>query len=125
MTTLRVLVLLCLLSSCRKEAPSPAPTYTNQVGMVYAKGTTRGGPLQYILDDGTESSAIIRRYLVTNFPDSLQQYSWGRTYGGRVVFSGVTSPVLKPVVRPADNDAGTVVEYELPTIQLTAIRRKE
>ncbi|XWW45064.1 hypothetical protein JYG30_20350 [Fibrella sp. USSR17] len=121
---LRLIVLICLLGSCRTQEPQPAPTYTNQVGMVHAKTTTRGGPLQYILEDGNESSATLRRYLVTNFPDSLRQYVLGWTYGAPVVFSGVTSLVLKPVVKPSAYD-GTETDYELPTIELTAIHRKK
>ncbi|NID09541.1 hypothetical protein [Fibrivirga algicola] len=118
------MVLIALLGSCRTQEPQPAPTYTNQVGMVHAKTTTRGGPSQYILEDGDESSATLRRYLVTNFPDSLRQYMLGRTYGAPVIFSGVTSLVLKPVIEPSAYD-GTETDYELPTIELTAIRRKQ
>ena len=123
MQILRFFALIILAAGCQTNDVDASETYSQREGIVRASAYTRNGPFQYVLEDGTSSSPVIYRYLITNFPDSLKNYAVNTNYGARIVFSGKTSPTLRPVLRPSNDETGEV-DYELPTIRLTTVRRR-
>lgn len=82
------------------------------------------GVYQFVLQPVSNDPS--KRYLVINYTDSLKGYFLsqnGVINELPVIFSGVSSPQKETVYHPDPTDVPTPA-YDLPTIRLTALRRK-
>ncbi|NID11562.1 hypothetical protein [Fibrivirga algicola] len=122
MKPIHLCVLLVFVAGCQPE-PVATQTYTQQGGIVKISVATRGS-YQFILQPDGDDPA--KKYLVTNYADSLKSYFLTQNSAVSelpVVFSGTTSANRQTVYQPAPNDV-PVPAYDLPTIQLSALRRR-
>lgn len=119
MKTLRGLVLLLLMAGCKSETV-PIQSTAQQDSVVEIV-TASWSYHQFILKPSAANPTD--RYLITNFPDSLKSQLLATYKPRAVAFTGVISRVKATVYKTGPAD-GLDPDYELPTIQLTAIRLK-
>jgi uncharacterized membrane protein len=111
-----LLALLPLLTAAQRK---PAPTkLVNCKGVITVVVISRGA-YQFLLTD----HATQARYVITNFPDSLQQVALDAQKPMAVICSGTLQAGSTPLYNIGANDVPVATQTKLRNIQLTAIRR--